>query len=70
MTIKNVFLWYHVRHINPVKVHPEGTTRQDKKNLLIVLITMESNFLCEKKVLVRWKKSTTFALTCFVMNAN
>ena len=25
------FLWCHVRHINPVKIHPERTTREDKK---------------------------------------
>ena len=25
------FLWCHVRHINPVKMHPERFTREDKK---------------------------------------
>ena len=25
------FLWCHVRHINPVKIHPERITRQGKK---------------------------------------
>ena len=25
------FLWCHVRHINPVKIHSEGITREDKK---------------------------------------
>ena len=25
------FLWYHVRHITPVKIHPERITREDKK---------------------------------------
>ena len=25
------FLWCHVRHINPVKVHPERITQKDKK---------------------------------------
>ena len=25
------FLWCHVRHINPVKIHPEGIAREDKK---------------------------------------
>ena len=32
--IKNedqVFLWCHVRHINPVKIHPERITKVDKK---------------------------------------
>ena len=25
------FLWCHVRHINPVKIHPERITQEDKK---------------------------------------
>ena len=25
------FLWCHVRHINPVKIHPERITRKDKE---------------------------------------
>ena len=25
------FLWCHIRHINPVKMHPERFTREDKK---------------------------------------
>ena len=25
------FLWCHVRHINPVKIHPERITQNDKK---------------------------------------
>ena len=25
------FLWCHVRHMNPVKIHPERITREDKK---------------------------------------
>ena len=24
-------MWCHVRHINPVKVHPKRITREDKK---------------------------------------
>ena len=28
------FLWYQVRHINPVKVHREKTTREDKTGRL------------------------------------
>ena len=28
---QNCFLWCHVRHINPVKIHPERITREDKK---------------------------------------
>ena len=28
--IKNVFLWCHIRHINPIKEHPERFTKKDK----------------------------------------
>ena len=35
MNIKNndqkCFLWCHVRHTNPVKIHPEKITKYDKK---------------------------------------
>ena len=27
----NIFLWCHVRHINPSKEHPERITKKDKK---------------------------------------
>ena len=26
-----MFLWCHIKHINPVKVHPERITQEDKK---------------------------------------
>ena len=29
--IINCFLWCHVRHFNPVKIHPERITQNDKK---------------------------------------
>ena len=25
------FLWCHVRHINPIKIHPKRITREDKR---------------------------------------
>ena len=69
-TTQKGFLWCHVRHINPVKMHPERITREDKKNLLVVLIMMGLRFLCNKRILERLKKRAIFALTCFVMKAN
>ena len=48
------FLWSQVRHINPVKVHQEKTTREDL------------NFLREKKILIRLSWKAIFALTCLV----
>ena len=35
ISIKNndqkCFLWYHIRHLNPLKIHPERITKQDKE---------------------------------------
>ena len=63
------FLWCHVRHINPVKILPERI--QEKiEGLLIVLIMMGLGFLCEKMILIKLKRRTTFALTCFVMKTS
>ena len=66
-----MFLWCHVRHINPSKEHPERIRNIDKKlakhianpekiqkkikSLLVILIMMEYSFLCEKKILGRLK---------------
>ena len=63
------FLWYHVRHINPSKEHPERITKEDInllsillvqkklhqkiKSLLVILIMLEFSFPCKKKVLVK-----------------
>ena len=57
-----MFLWFHVRYINPVKIQPKRITR-----LLMILIMMELNFLFEKKILARLKKRAIFVLMCFVM---
>ena len=32
------FLWFHVRHINPSKEHPERIRKIDKKNLSSILL--------------------------------
>ena len=53
------------RHINPVKIYPERITKKDKQ-LVNDLDYDWLNFLCEKKILVRLKKRTTFASMCFV----
>ena len=26
------FLWCHIRHLNPLKIHPERITKLNKKN--------------------------------------
>ena len=42
-------LWCYVRHISPVKIHPERITKEDK-NLANDLDYDELNFLFEKKI--------------------
>ena len=69
INMKNIdqkcFLWCHVRHINPVKIHPERITGKDK-SLLMILVMTGLSFLYEKTILAKLKK-TTFVLMCFVI---
>ena len=42
-----MFLWCHVRHINPVKIHPERITKVDKKLVEdLILKTETKNTIC------------------------
>ena len=59
-----VFLWCHVRHINPSKEHPERIKKTDKK-LLKNLNMMESSFLFKKNILVRLKKKNSICINVF-----
>ena len=63
------FLWCHVRHIHPVKIHPERITQEDKE-FVNDLNYNELNFLCQKKFLVNLKRKTTFVSMFFVMEIN
>ena len=63
--ILSCFLWCHVRHINPVKIHPERTTQEDKK-LVNNLNYDEVKFPVREKDFSKIGKRTTFALMCFV----
>ena len=73
ITVKNndskCFLWCHIRHLNPLKTHPETIIKADKKRLMI-LILKALNFLCLKKIFAKLKRKTMFALICFVMKMN
>ena len=53
------FLWCHIRHLNPLKIHPERITKADK-NMVIDLDYEGIEFSVSKKILA------IFALTCFV----
>ena len=59
------FLWCHVRYINPVKIHPERITQKKMKSLLMILIMMELNFLCQKKNLVKLETKSNICMNVF-----
>ena len=46
--IESVFYGCHIRHINPVKVHPERITKEDKK-LVKELDYDDVGFLLQEK---------------------
>ena len=60
------FLWCYIRHLNPLKIHPERITKVDKKYLLILIMKV-LNFLFLKKIIVRLNKKIIFPLMYFVM---
>ena len=55
------FLWCHIRHLNPLKKHPEGITKADK-NMVNDLDYEVLNFLSLKKILARFNRKIIFAL--------
>ena len=77
------FLWYHVRHINPSKEHPERIRKINKKLVKHITNAEEITegdkefinnidydgieFPCKKKSLARLRWKTIYALTCLVM---
>ena len=58
-----------MRHINPVKIHPERTTQEDKK-LVNDLDYDGIGFPVREKDFSKIETKTTFTLTCFVMKTN
>ena len=63
------FLWCHIRHLNPLKTHPETITKADKE-MINDLVMKVFIFLCLRKILARLKRKIIFALLCFVMKIN
>ena len=61
-----MFLWCHVRHINPVEEHP-GRIKKLIEELLVILIMKELNFLYKKKIFKRLKYKIMFVLMCLVI---
>ena len=73
ISIKNndqkCFLWCHVRHINPIKIHPERITQKDKE--LVNDFDYDGiEFPVRKEDFIKLKLKTTFASVLFVMKIN
>ena len=58
------FLWCHVRHINPVKIHPKRITREDKK-LVNDLNYDEIEFLVREKDFSKIEKKNNICINVF-----
>ena len=56
-----MFLWCHVRHINPVKLHPERITQNDKK-LANNLNDDEIEFFVREKYLSKIEKKNNICI--------
>ena len=63
---KKCFLWCHIRHLNPLKIHPERITKADK-NMVNDLDYEGIKFLSLRKILTRLERKAMFALMWFAM---
>ena len=61
---RKCFLWCHIRHINPVKIHPERITWEDKK-LANNLNYDGIGFLCERKYFSKIETKNNFCIKVF-----
>ena len=58
------FLWCHVRHINPLKEHPERITKEDKK-LVKDLDYDEIDFLVQENDFGKIEKKNNICINVF-----
>lgn len=58
------FLWYHIGHLNPLKVHSERITKKAKR---MIFVAQELNFLSLKGIIVSLNRKTAFASMYFVI---
>ena len=63
------FFWCNIRHINPVKIHPERITQKDKE-FVNDLNYEKIKFPVLENALVKLKRKTTFATMFFVMKTS
>ena len=66
INIKNInnkcFLRCHIRHLNPLKIHPERMKKAETKTWLMILIMKVLNFLFLKEITEKSNKKIIFAL--------
>ena len=61
-----MFSWCHIKHLDPLRIHPERITKADNK-MINDLYYEGIKFPVSKKILARLKRKTIFALMYFVM---
>ena len=61
-----MLFWYRIRHLNPLKMHPERTTIADE-NMVNDLENADINFLSLKNIIVELKRKIIFVSMCFVL---
>ena len=64
------FLLCHIRHLNPLKIHPQRITKADE-NMVNDLDFEDVKFLVsKKKIIVRLNKKLIFAFMYFLLKMN
>ena len=60
----NCFLWCHIRHLNPLKIHPERITKVDK-NMINDLDRESIKFLVSKKDISKIERQNNICINVF-----
>ena len=63
------FLWCHIRHLNPLKIHPERITKEDK-NMINDLDYEEIEFPVSKKDYCRIERRNNICINVFCYENN
>ena len=60
----NCFLWCHIRHLNPLKIHPERITKVDK-NMINDLDRESIKFPVSKKDISKIERQNNICINVF-----
>ena len=64
------FLWDNIRHLNPLKRHPEKKKTKADKKMVNDLDCEGIDFSVSKKDFSKIKRKIKFPLTCYVLEIN